>query len=1003
MIDNKGNMRYLNILILTFAVFALESCSNDKFDPVIIGDGALSDNEIEIKPTGSSFSIAYTSNKAWSILSCPSWLEPEVDKGGPGTTVIQFSAELNKTREDRSDIVVIGAADGSFKTEISVRQPFPYLKIESEDVKDFMVDHLFDYSESKNQGGISYRLPIKSNVIWRIEVEEDSGQSEFYGLEYFSLTSLGGENDCDFEISPANQNFGKEPYSVVFNIIPKMLNENNEEEDIPEEAADRYTVALTQDNFLFLLNGSPDPVNIAINDMNSNTPFLMEVEAESPWTISECPEWIVTNAESGQNTTFNIAADGISPTRDDRAGVIKLLAEEGAVVREINVRQDGYMFYLDFEDNPDENNDIRISSEDTGEHFVILHTRGPWEIKNIPEWLRVSPASCDEAGSTTEHVIKFNMARENLEFEDLVANLEFSRKMKPAGMREDPVDTTVNVIHNKFIFDLIPSPVLGRIPTMNTLQYPIEVKCSGGWEIESVPDWLAISEMEGSRDGTVLVNAKTPNPDEEQDRSADISFVSVKHRVAGETVTRKVSILQRKYTFEFSGDALEHIPAYKSEFPAYYASLQCSSAWELVEYPDWLTPDITSGDGMEDVDIRFIPDINADGVSREGALKIKDTYTGNEVSAIARQDAFVFDSSDHIIEDIDVMNTVSYTVSFDMTAEAPWELAECPEWAGPSAASGEGASAGKTAVVFTPDPNPELSERSGTAVIRSLVNNEEIHVSLVQDPYVFDSTRESFSFKEIPSGSVQLPVECSGPWTVSAPGWVQFSPSHGESSQDIAISVDKNVEMSDRSASCILTSTLNGLTREISISQDAFEFDLTSHDYSFSALDDNEKRFNVRCSGAWSIDNVPGWIVLSKKEGPGDVDGSSESIDISVKENLDLYSRESTISVVSKDNPQLKKVINVFQEKFIFDVSETSCKFAALSKDIDPVKVNVDCSGDWTVSTASAWIRLSSITDTGFELSVSQNNEKESRSGTVQVKSSMNNKSIEIAVTQDGN
>lgn len=1006
--------------ILWVSVF---SCKKDNdMDPVAVTGGALSAEIVEMSPTGDEFLLSFTSDKAWTLSQTvpddyPRWLIVDRQSGNAGTGVISLSAPLNDLRMDRETRLTFNAKDGTYATNVLVKQTYPYLIAALENAQSVPeISLTYDYDEYIGAGMAADRINISSNVTWGVMGEEESA--------HFNISPLEGEGDGAVLLFPSSPNFGKAPHTYEFDIVPLMENYAGDGyTEIPEVAADHFHVSMFQDNFLFLLDNVVNDINVSFSDMNDiyeltyltdgsdepmpgrdgDVPVSISIEAEKPWHVHECPAWISTNVRSGQNLTFEIAADGVNPTRQDRSGTIVLMPdEETRAIRNIAVVQEGYLFEME-SDELDGNMTVEIAADDFEVHSMTLHTRGPWKILDLmPDWLDITPTSYQGKYSTSgisSHDISFRALDKNLEFDDRAADIVFSRTVKPVGMSEDPLDMDVRIVQKAFVFDVLPSPVLGEIPFLNTLPYQVEITCSGPWKIDSVPDWLNIPETSGEAGTTVIwVNAKTANPYEDRDRSAVVEVVSVDHENAGRNVRRSFEVLQRKYTFELiPGPDIRNIPAYKAAFPTYSANLQCSAPWEITVCPEWLSPDVTSGDGMEDVVLSFVPQVNSSESARSGTVAVRDSYKGRELSFEAVQDGFVFDGSPVSFDDIPVMNTLSYTVTFSLTAEAPWEVVSHPAWTNPSQLSGTAYSHGEATVNFVPEPNPELSRRSGIAVIRSKVNNGEKQVTFDQEPFEFDDSPESYEYTELDDKSESFHVKCSGPWSVDAPSWVKFSPSSGSSSATVSVSVTANTTLDERKADCRLISSLNGLVRNISIVQDAFEFDSEALSFSFGTIDDTEETFDIICSGSWTARNVPSWIELSASRGSGNENADPEEITLGVEDNMGVTDRKTVIAFTSDDNPSLVKNVTVTQAAFVFEVSPQTCGFGSGAGD---ERITVECSGEWTASCTASWVDISSVRTGSFEISVDENESDTERRATVTVRSTMNGLTKDILVTQ---
>ena len=987
-------MRHIvTALIFIFSMIpVLVSCNKDNTDASELGTGAISGDSFDIPSTGGSFTVAFTSEKKWEITMIPDWLNASIYSGTSGTRSITFEARYNHTRANRDGKIIISATDGSFYNTITVRQPYPYLTIEPEYLK-----QEFTYYESIKGGYSALEIPVKSNVRWKIVGIDESS-------EFLYISTLEGEGDGVIEVLPKNNNFGLEPNSVSFNILPLMEDlDTGNTIRIPEEATDRYTVDISQDNFIFLLNGSPDELELRFSELdNPGTPAIVEIIAERPWSIAAKPDWIQTSTDGNTTTTLSINTDGITPTSEERNGVIVLKAEvDEPVTREITVSQDGYVLELSGEP------DLTFACDDTLGTTVTLITSGPWKILDIPDWLHVSPTSGDFPGTYTDDAtivqeITIKSNKENLEFEPLAADIVFSRITKPANFDgNDPMDLVTPIVLEEFVFDIDPSPTLSKIPTFNTLEYPVTVNCSGTWEIETESDWLDISAMSGEKGTTTItVNANSANPNIEENRTDSIHFISVRHKDLGIDARRSIQILQRKYVFEIEDDGLTGIPAYKTTYSPYSANLLCSSEWEITECPDWLTPNITSGDGMEDVEIQFTPVYNTSSSSRSGTIRLKDNYTDNTITATATQDGFVFDKSEASFTEIPVMNEGSYPLTFEMTAEAPWRLSDYPDWVNPNLLLGNAPSNGSVTVTFRPKPNGELNNRNGTATLVSTITNEEKTIRFSQDPYVFDDSEENLHFTEVHSLQDAIYIECSGPWTIAprTTRWVHFSQLEGSSSQTVRVTAFLNSTLSERNVLYVLTSTLNGLTKDINITQDAYKFDTDDEMHQFTTIDDKTILIDVVCSGGWTAVDVPEWVSLSQLSGNGNENGDPETIELSVSNNFSISPRDETMQIVSNANPSLAKEIRVYQSEFIIETSLSSIIFDA--HDTKMTDVTVECSSDWVARANMDWVIISNVTSTSFRVSVENNDSATSRVATITVRNPESGLSTSITVTQ---
>lgn len=956
--------------------------------PIIDGNTVSSAEEQVLLSTGSSFSMAFTADSPWTLAGRPDWLSVSKTSGRSGTTTIKISAACNETRKDRRATLVFEAKDGSFSSSMSVVQPCPYLTISVDSLSfnwnDCRIEREGVVTENNPQ-----RIKIASNVAWRIE-EVPSTKSDIVDLSHFSLSADRGTNDYDLEIIPTRDNFYKEPYDVQLKLSPLVRDENGNETELPAAAVDSYIIKLHQKNLRFLIDDSADDAEITFSELNDDSDINLTIDSEIGWTVAECPSWVVMSKESGKDvTTVNFRADGPNQETEMRSGSILLSTGATGAYREINVVQKPYVFEWVGED-------IRMENDDEREYKMTLTTTGTWEIRDIPSWLSVAPSSCTlttpESG-IRDHVITFRSKGQNLDFEDYLQTLRVCSTMN--DLAEE-----ISVRQDKFVFDVDASVLLADLPTMNTLAYDVRIVSSGKWEINDIPEWVDVSSSSDEK-GTynLTIGANCGNPDVTQDRTATLSVVSLNHKAVGVSVTKEIRIKQRKYTFEVFPTDPVVIPAYKNKFDSFSATIRCSSDWSMVEYPAWIHPSITNGDGTTDVTVVFNPTVNMTKEGRNGMIRVKSLYNNQEESISISQDAFVFDGEDKSFV-VPVMNTQAFSVDFELTAEAGWKLQPgYPTWLNPSAQSGYGSGS----IAFTPAPNPDLVERTGRAVIQSVVSGEEKNISFQQEKYVFDSDPVSYKYTELDKTSHVIDVTSSGPWTIgNVPSWLTLSSRSGNGSASITIKPQNNTTLVPRQASFSVVSTLNNLKKEISVSQDAYKFDNTPVSYSYATLEERTDAFKILSSGSWTARSVPTWVTLSKKNGTGSEAGIEESVEITSTKNLSESERQGTIQIVSNDNASLVKNISIRQDKFDFRIDHDAFVYTS-PLDVSSRTLNITCPATWTITGHPSWVSVSELSGEGNGLIVltpQENLTVSDRSAILTVTSTLNSLKRTLTLSQ---
>ena len=986
----KGNiMKLYRVLILGMTVVIASCQSKDDLQQSQITDGnaVLSVENRDIVSTGGSFSMAITANSTWSVSGCPEWLSMSKMSGKSGTTSINISAKCNETRANRAADLEFRAQDGSFTKVVKVTQAFPYLSIDKNNL-------IFNWNDCRTtRDGVEIdnnpqRIKISSNVAWRIEVMK--AKAEGVDVSFLTLSADSGKNDYDLSVIPIRDNFDKVPYDVTFRLYPVVRDANGHETEIPSEAADSYELKVHQNNLRFLINDSVEDANYELSELNDN-PTTFKIDSEIEWNTSECPKWVKLDKNKGINiVTLNLQADGANPTLEERRGIVRLSTKAGAF-RDISVYQKPYLFSTD-------QDHVTIGNDDMTDYKIHLSTTGTWEIKNIPSWLTVSPTACTkttaESGKSV-HEITITAKGQNLKFEDNSQSIHLCSLMNDM-VKEIPVK------QDQYVFTVQPDNSLVDLPTMDTNEYPVRIESSGKWEIVDIPSWLVIDKQSSDIKGVtdIKVKASSGNPDVTSDRQATLKVISVTHLDAGENVFREFIVKQRKYSFNVTPTGPITILPYRKSWNSnrVMVTVDCSSNWELEECPSWLTPSVTSGDGSKVTTIAFTPMTNTLKNGRSGIIRIKSLYNNEEKQIPITQEAFEFDNESKSF-DVKVMNTETFHVSFSLSQEVGWAIGSgYPTWLKPSKTYGEGTST----IDFTPDPNPNQTERSGLAKIVCNLTGEEKSISFSQEAYVFDMTSESYSYSELDQSSDNVDVTSSGPWEVKdAPEWMELSPRSGNLTATVTIHPKKNVTLNSRMAQFSFVSTLNNLKKLVTVNQSAFKFNSETLSFKFEALEESEKSIDVLCSGAWTAQNVPDWVVFPTRGNGSQT--APETVILKSTKNLTESVRSATILIVSDDNASFVKEIRIQQDRFVFEVSPASLVFESpVGESNSSQNVTVTCMSDWTV-VKDDWINLSTTSGSGngsFTVSVGDNESGATRFGKIIVTSLLTNTSKEISVTQ---
>lgn len=934
-------------LFLVFAAGLLTACDKDKNQQTsVLYGGAISIEEAVISPVGSEVSFAVTTDAAWKVYDKPDWLNLSKTEGRSGTTSLVMSAEMNRTYENRDCTIRFETVDGNFSEMLPVSQEYPYVELSREEIT-------FKWNQCETFETVAETIDLRCNTDWtltrelanRVEKQEENAEepsAESFPLsriedavtdEWMVYSASEGSGNAELSFNPQTYNISREPRKMTMKLAG---------------ALDSYNIVLVQENLRFLV----DQEELAYEALDTRKIDIV-VDSESPWTVSDCPSWIELNKREGSDiTTLTVSVEGANPTTEPRSGEITLLCEAGAE-RIIKVSQKGYVFDV----SPVEFN---LANADTSEKNLTIAASGDWEALQVPEWITLSAVS--GTGNEAGEALTLKAAGQNLELTDRTATIEFRSK-------HNALAEHVSVKQDAFIFTA--NAVNTQLPTLSTDKYDLTIKCSGTWQVSSSESWMEFSQTSGSGDATVTYNAKTANTDENP-RKTTVTVTSLLNGLE-----RTFEITQRGYVFTVAPETY-HYPTLPTDRCT--VSIECSATWTVSGKPDWIQASAMSGTG--DARVMLSADNNLLASERTGKVQFSSAYNGTTkvLEVTVSQDKFMFSVSESTFA-VPVITTGSYVVSVECSGG--WTVTGLPTWIKATPVS----HTGNANVTFNVESNGDLSPRSASVKVNSTLSSDSREIAFSQPAFEFDSSPASFSYEAVNKASNPVSVACSGAWTVvNAPAWANVSPLSGSGNATITVAPAYNVSTTERSASFVVRSTLNGLEKSISVTQKPFEFDSTSETFAYEALNTQTSTVNVICMEGWTVENAQAWMGLSATSGSGNA-----TLTIRPANNVETKTRSGVINIVSTLNSSLKKAVTISQKAFEFDVTAETLSFETL--DVTASEITVTGMGAWTVQDAPSWLTVAPTSGSGngrISVTPTQNVDTKQRTATLNIVSSLN-------------
>ena len=968
---------FLTVASLIALTFSLVGCSTKK----LVQDSLVEQypDEIIFLPTGSNQPLIITFGDKWN-LRAPDWVHCSQYSGAEGTVSLQMSTDVNRSGEDRFDVLYFDCDDGK-SFSLPVIQPCPYFRVSFSNGAQFSSsedepeddDLNFNWNDSREQGGRYVSVIVESNVDWRFNfMDYSTPENEFY------LSQDHGFGSANLTLVPRRNNLDKQAYDCLLTADAYMPGDNGKPIG---EGVNSYSFSLHQKNLRFLLNDGTDDVEVIVDELKN--PVLngtIYVDSELPWTLSGGSDWVFMTATSGDAgySSIDFSSKTVNPLREERVKDI-VLRSSGGAERIIHVRQNPFIFSLNTQN-------VTFDNEGLSTATLKIQSSGPWDVE-VPNWLTLSTT-----GQEGNETITLSCQKQNLNLTDLTGRVRFLSQLN--SLVEEAA-----VSQNAFVFDVTPDETLRKIPALSTLTYPVTIHSSGAWSLSTDQSWVTMSSSTGNKDATVKIGSNSNNPDLDNDRSATVTIVSETHKANGISLKKEIPITQTKFLFDITQSSTS-LPAYSAS-SAFSLDIVCSQKWEIVECPNWLVPEVRSG--TYDKNLVFSVSPNTDKTNtRSGRIRVHSIYNDAYLeTALITQDRFVFNIDQTSFTNLPPVDVGQKSITISCTKEAPWEIVSMDSWLSVNTSSGSGT----TTLVVSPQNNLKTTTRSSTMVIKNSVSNEKLNVTFSQKAFVFSVSGSSFSFGELDTSKKTISIDCSSTWTVDTnnASWIKLSASSGTGKKDITLSVDKNTELKTREATITVYSDLqhgtsDELKKSISVKQNAFKFDTTNESFTnLNAINEEgrSETVQVTCSGDWTVENAPSWLKIVPTSGSG-----NGSLKFTPSTNTELNERNASFEIVSKDNSSLRKRVNVSQKAYIFSVDTKKMDFssAAASKSF-----NLQSSAKWTIKTDQSWLTVSAKEGTGnkaITVSVVKNTEKSDRTGKVTITSQYGNHVLTIDVTQ---
>ena len=749
--------------------------------------------------------------------------------------------------------------------------------------------------------------------------------------------------------------------------------------------------------------------------------------------------FVRSNIRQGQEDVLQLdIPNRFNPWEEQREMIVRLSASNGDATRDIHVVQRPYIFEIDRDGSADtefDNGELETGSG-TRVHQISLRTSGSWTVEvpsSDPDWLRVDPNTSrgeTSPGKPYMSDIRFWAYSQNLHLMNPAQS--YLRFRAQNGLVKD-----VPVTQAPFLLkaDYDAADLNNISATRLNERKELRLTTSNSWKLTQTngsplvdSDWYTVDVKQGAGATTnrlIRVGAASQNPSESTARTFTMLLTSDLHEAMSSTEKKRwgyapvrISIRQRPFTFKVNGKAagasnVMTIHAYERNFSD-YLDVDCDTDWKITNHPSWIHPDYLSSTTDKDVLLR--PDVNLVKSDRTGQVKVQCTWGGKTrvISIDIKQEALVFevsrvDSKSMTDLDPDINFEKHKPMSFEFrvvaTDQLPWRLTSSNDLFVPPISS----MTGSQTVSVSPTYNSNLSTGRSATIKITLDRDADSRITdtdvdrfsseynwmFTQKKYEFDtgniSTTAAFrALGGLRGGSKSYSFRCSGPWEVSScPLWMHLRSNGqditgGESNPNFELVPDPNLELYGRGSSSspvTIRSKIGGYTKSIPVSQDAYQYGITSgRSIQFETVSPTAATIKFRSSGDWELQGASDWG-FSQTSGKGNDNGQDITVTVKPSDYLQVNAdRQGTVRLVSRYGGQSfsSEEISLAQSRYKFSVNTASVSFfSPFLRECASQAVNVTCTGDWTATANNNWVKISNGSGKGngtFSIGVANDN-----------------------------
>ena len=481
-----------------------------------------------------------------------------------------------------------------------------------------------------------------------------------------------------------------------------------------------------------------------------------------------------------------------------------------------------------------------------GTYTTELKSNGDWTINSMAEWLTVSPTS-GNGDATLTFEVQPNLTGQ-------VRNQEIIATTKD--------NTASMTISQEASDDPVPEPYITLAPTAmlgdwEGGSFQVIVRANVAWAVTDSPDWVTCSKTEGEGNDTLLM---TMHPFLEMgNREAFITF-------GGNNTSAQFHVRQ-------TGMSSEHILTVTPDvFQVPYTgdvrtmTVTCDEAWVAVSEEDWISLDMTEGEGSGEVVLTVAE--NPLYVSRRTAIKFisdsNNTY-GVDIYQEAAPDPHFLEVTPTVLSYGHEGGSQEIAIACDVE----WVIEISDDWLSLSTTEGTG----NGNVTITADLN--VYNEARRAAVSVISGNLTRRVMVTQEPgeeALVANVSPDTLYAAQPGGVKMFEITSNTDWILSAPSWITILETSGSGDATIEMMVGVNSAYSSRIGYITVTHNGEELARVVVVQEGIPPILTVDVEEIVFTREGGTQYFNLTSNMSWTIANSEEWLSCSPTQGSGNAE-----------------------------------------------------------------------------------------------------------------------------------